>query len=177
MKWVPFTAHIKITPTNAGKRFEYWRDMQKIANLVYEGLKTISPSTINIAEPGGGQDRNFGGSVGAGLSGYAYGTAAKPQFGNFPAQLMFTGFHNVSEQNTQIHDDIQRFNAGDVVEGAAVASNVNNPKTAMENNLKALKTALESAITAALPAGVTYKVYSIDYSGVVYGNKGYHFPQ
>jgi hypothetical protein len=177
MKWVPFTAHIKIKPANPGKRFEYWRDMQKIAGLVYEGLQTIAPTTINIAEPNGGVSRNFGGTEGGGLSGYAYGTAAKPQFGHYPAQLMFTGFHKVEASNTQIHDDIQRFNAGDVDAGAAQASNINNPKTAMENGLKALKSSLEAAITAALPAGAEYSVYSIDYSGVVYGNKGYHFPK
>lgn len=177
MKWVPFTAHIKIIPANPNKRFAHWRDMQKIANLAYDGLVTLVPGTINIAQPGGGQHRSFGGTDFGGNSGLAYGCAVKPQFGETPAQLQITGFYKSTATNLQPHPTLERIHAGEVLNGPGAHSWDANPVTTIDNEVKALKAAMEGAITTALPGGVSFNIFRIDYSGVIYGDRGYHFPR
>lgn len=176
MRWVPFTAHIKIYPAFPGKRFENWRDMQKIANLVYSGLETLVPSMISIASPGGGQHRSFGGTEGGGLSGLANGCAAKPQMGETPAQLMITGFFKSDLKNNQPHPELERIHAGEILLGPGAHGWEVNPESSVNDEVLTLKTAMEMAITAALPGTVDYKIFRIDYSGVIYGDRGYHFP-
>lgn len=171
MKWVPFTVHIKIFPINAGKRFEKWRDMQKVANSVYEALGSLVPDTINIASPGGGQQ-----SSSNGFSSLTNGTAVKPQFGETPAQLQITGFYNSSNKNAQPHPELKRIHAGDNVSGQNQHSWESNPTSVISDEVAALKLALGNAIDGALP-DLTYKIFRIDYSGVIYGDRGYHFPQ
>ncbi len=176
MKWVPFTMHIKIIPANPNKRFAYWRDMQKIANLAYDGLETLVPDTINIAQPGGGQHRSFGGTDRGGMSGLAYGTAVKPQFGESPAQLQITGFYKSSTANIQPHPELERIHAGEVLSGPGAHAWDANPVSGVDNEVKALKTAIESAISSALPGSVTFTVFRLEYAGIIYGDRGYHFP-
>lgn len=177
MKWVPFTAHIRIVPANPGKRLEYWRDMQKIAGLVYGGLETIVPSTISIAKPGGGQQRSVGNTEYGGTSGLVYGCAVKPQMGETPAQLQISGFYNSSAANIQPHPELERIHAGEVLDGPGAHGWDINPVSTVDNEVKALKAAMEAAISPALPGSVTYSIYRIEYSGVIYGNRGYHFPR
>jgi len=177
MKWVPFTVHIKITPKNPNKKFAYWRDMQKIANLVYGGLETLVPGTINIAQPGGGQHRSFSGTDYGGLSGLVNGCAIKPQFGEVPAQLQITGFYKSNSANSQPHSDLERIHAGSVITGPGSHSWEINPTTTITNEVKALKTSLENAIILALPSNVPFNIFRIDYSGVIFGDRGYTFPQ
>jgi len=176
MKWVPFTVHIKIIPANPNKRFAHVRDMQKIAHLAYEGLETLVPDTINIAQPGGGQHRSFGGTDRGGNSGLVHGCAVKPQFGETPAQLQITGFYNSSAQNIQPYPELERIHAGEVLNGPSAHSWDSVPVTTVVNEVKALKTALEGAITTTLPGGVTFNIFRLEYSGVMYGDRGYHFP-
>jgi hypothetical protein len=172
MKWVPFTVHIKISPINVGKRFEKWRDMQKIANSVYEAIELLSyANIISIASPGGGQQ-----SSSNGMSSLKNGTAVKPQFGETPAQLQITGFFNSVSKNIQPHSELKRIHAGDVVSGQNQHSWESNPSSNVNNEVAILKTALEASIADALP-DLTYKIFRIDYSGVIYGDRGYHFPQ
>lgn len=177
MKWVPFTLHIKITPANKGKRFVYWRDMQKISSLVYEGLHSLTPSTISIALPGGGQHSSFGGTEFGGMSGLVHGCAAKPQFGETPAQLQITGFYNSSSANSQPHPELERIHAGEVLNGPGAHSWESNPTTTIDNEVKTLKSTLESAINSALPASVEFSIFRLEYSGVIFGDRGYHFPR
>lgn len=175
MKWVPFTAHIKITPA-PGKRFEYWRDMQKIANLAYSGLETLAPNTLSIASPGGGQYRSFSGYDSGGIGGLVYGCAVKPKIGNTPAQMQITGFYKSSAANKQPHSELERISGGDVYDGPSSHSWDSNPTATINSEVKTLKNAMENAITAALPGGITFNIYRLEYSGVIYGNRGYHFP-
>lgn len=176
MKWVPFTVHIKITPATPGKRFENWRDMQKIANLVYESLEAISPDTVNIAIPGGGQHRSFSGKQKGGIGGMVNGTAVKPRFGDFPAQLMLTGFYKSETQNLQPYSELERIHCGNVMYGPGEHSWDDTPTSTIDTEVSSLKLALETAIDAGIPGNIFYKIYRIDYSGIIYGNRGYHFP-
>lgn len=180
-RWVPFTMHVRIVPDHGSgqlksKRFENWRDMQKIATLMYESLE--NQASINIAEPGGGQHQSFTGTGRGGLSGLTRGMAAKPQIGGTPAQVQITGFWNDGANNDQNHPEHQRISGGDTFTGPAPAIPWDqNPTSQVDGMVKGLKNTVETAFGTDLPSGVTFQVFRIDMSGVVYGDRGYHFPR
>jgi hypothetical protein len=179
MKWVPFTVHIRITPDwGSGelksKRFEMWRDMQKLSTMAYEGL--IDESTIQVATPGGGQQTSASGFRAGGTGGMTAGTATKPQIGESPAQLMITGFYQSSAQNVQPHPERTLIHAGEVVSGPGQHAAESNPTSTTATEVAALKTTLENVLDAAFPAGISYQIFRLDYSGIVWGDRGYHFP-
>lgn len=177
MKWVPFTVHVKIIPANPDKRFEHVRDMQKIASMAYEGLEALVPSVISIATPGGGQHTSIGGMQDGGLGGMTPGLAVKPQFGETPAQMSITGFYNTTNANVQPQPTATRISGGEVFESSASQAWNNGPNAIIDTQVVALKSALDTAIGAALPSTVDYKIFRLDYSNVVYGDRGHHFPQ
>lgn len=178
-RWVPFTAHIKIIPDRGSgqlktKRFETWRDMQKIGTLIFEGLE--DSALLNIAEPGGGQHQSLGGQGRSGMSGLTRGTGVKPQFGESPAQAAITGFYDANNKNFQPHPEKQLIHAGETLTGPGATPWLQNPATQTDQGVAGLRSELETRISANLPAGVTYEIFRIDYAGVVYGDRGYHFP-
>jgi len=177
MKWAPFTAHIRISPvTDAGdevKRFETWRDMQRIGNHIYSALENTTD--LNITEPGGGQFSSRSGAGRGGIGGLTRGTAVKPELGDekFPAQAMISGFHATSEnlqanQRTLIH-------AGEVVTGVGHAFHEELPPIGIQTAMLAMKALIELELDADLPGGVEYTIYRIDYAGIIFGNRGHSF--
>src|SRR5688572_318816 len=112
MRWVPFTVHIKIFPDRPGKRFEYVRELQRIATLMYDALDGLTE--LNLAQPGGGQQQSINR-----FSGLTNGMAVKPQFGNTPPQVQITGFFEVSSANAQPHHDKQLLHTGSSQSGPA----------------------------------------------------------
>lgn len=171
MKWVPFTLHMKIDPAKPGKRYEMWRDMQKISTYVYEALESLVPSYLNIAYPGGGQHLSNGG-----FSGYASGTAVKPQFGETPAQIQITGFYNSSQMNIQPNPDMMILTAGEQRTGSKQHVYDSNPSNIIDNEVLALKTIIEATIGGFMPAGVNATIFRLEYSGIIYGDRGRHIP-
>lgn len=175
MKWTPFTAHIKVTPAE-GKRFVYIRSLQKYAAEAYQALS--NNNDINIATPGGGSHASVTGNEQSAISQLVYGTAFKPQFGNFPTQLMITGFYKNSNPNTSPHTEIDIISANQNNNGQLSAPQVNIPSTAVNNEVKALKTIIDAAIAFPnLPYAANAKTYRIDYNGIIFGDRGYHFPR
>lgn len=176
MRYVPFTAHFKVIPFR-GKRFEYVRDLQKIAKFVYDGL--LSESTIQIATPGGGQQNSYGGTDFGAMGNLAGACAVKPQIGNSPAQLMITGFYHASADNAVINPETMRFSGGDTYTSSVVANRCEaNPISQVDNEVKILRSLIDAAIAGSdLPNGVTCTMFRLDYSGIVYGDRGYHFPR
>ena len=175
-RWIPFTAHIRIVPDHGSglkksKRFENWRDMQKIASYMYEALN--QNASLNLAAPGGGQ--HLSQSDGAGLSGLSNGMAVKPQMGETPAQAMITGFYDAGGVNAQPHPDKQLIHAGETLDGPGASPSLTVPVSTVNTGVKNLKTLIESELST-LPPGIIYNIFRIDYSGVVYGDRGYHFP-
>lgn len=175
MRWIPFTVHIRVTPETPGKRFEYIRSMQKWSHLLYEELVTITD--LNLADAGGGQHFNTSNGGKIGNSGLVKGLAVKPQIGETPAQFMITGFYdNSSATNQQPHVVVQRISGGETYQGRVASAAENNPNSWVDNDVYTLKSAIETALSTSLPANLNAKVFRIDYSGVVYGDRGYHFP-
>jgi len=175
-KQVPFTLHVKIFPqwgSGKGNRFSMWRDMQKISGLVYNGL---TESSINIAQPGGGQSSTSGNQENSGIGWMINGCAVKPQIGQNPAQLMITGFALSNSSNAQPHPEKQFIHTNSTVTGPGSSPWQNNPTMIVNNEILTLKNTIEAAIVTALPANVQYEIFRLEYSGIVYGDKGYHFP-
>lgn len=173
----PFTVHFKVVPNRAsGKRFEMIRDLQKLGVLVYQGLSNVTGLTI--ASPGGGQARMYDIS-----SDMVAGMAVKPQIGDSPAQLMITGFYQVTDANAQPYADAQVVSANAVVSGTYgahpwdSAANGGIPATEVLTEVKALKALLLAHAQTDLPVGVTISVFRLEYKGIVFGDRGVHFPR
>lgn len=176
MKLVPFTVHIRVVPARPGKRFEYLRDLQKLAVLAYDAI--INISGVHTATPGGGQSQSMSDlNIRPGLGGFANGTAAKPQIGQNPAQLMLTGFYESAGKNIQPYADYTKFSGGEVYTGPGKHNNDAVPVAAVNTEVYTLRNALEAALTANLPDGAEYQIFRMEYSGIVYGDRGFHFPR
>jgi hypothetical protein len=178
-KWVPFTLHVRIVPDRGSgvlktKRFESIRDMQKIATLMFESLE--DESNIQMAEPGGGQHQSFSGTRRGGMSGLTRGFAVKPQIGETPAQTMIAGFWNDNSPNEPAHPESLRISGGDTYYGATAIAWDQNPDTIVSNMARNLKNTVEAAFATDLPGGVTFNIFRLEMSGVIYGDRGQHFP-
>lgn len=173
-RFIPFTAHIRIVPNAGDKRFENIRDMQNIATLMYAALN--GNTSLSLASPGGGQHQSMNG-IGGGLSGLTNGMAVKPQIGESPAQAMITGYHIVDNKNFQPHPEHELISGGEIFSGPGQAVALHNPTTMIDDGVKNLKLLIENELDSELPNNITYSVFRIDYSGVVFGDKGYHFPR
>lgn len=171
-KQVPFTAHIRISPSRTDrKRFEYIRDLQKIATEVYAELKT--DVDLSLAFPGGGQHQSITGI--GGYSGQTNGTAVKPQIGDSPAQLMITGFLLVNSNNIPAHPDKQLIHSGNALSGYNGSHLWDSiPASSTDSYASLIKTKIESAISSTVYTG---SVYRLEVAGTLYGNRGIHFPQ
>lgn len=182
-RWVPFTLHISIVPSNGSgsidpklksKRFEYIRDMQKTAALIYDSINDISG--LQISQPGGGQHSSYYGGD-HNNSGLNYGGAVKPQMGETPAQVMITGFiSDPGVKNVQHYSLTQRISGNELYDGYVQNTYETNPTSHLNNLVSTLKSSVESALATDLPTGIDYNVFRIEISGVTYGDRGYHFP-
>ena len=190
MKWTPFTLHVKVTPQSSdtsGARVSYIRSLQKYGQDLYDALR-VEPD-LNVANPGGGQVSNPNGytdtqyynqdtletSSYSKTSGFS-GTAVKPQFGNYPAQLMITGFYSTTSSVADNYPAYQVISAGTVYTGYDSASNKNTPSATVNSEVKSLKATIDAMLVAYLPEYANAKVHRLEYSGIIFGDRGYHFP-
>jgi hypothetical protein len=171
--WVSFTMHVRIVPYR-GKRQEMMRSLQKIAALAYESLE--DESSLQLATPGGGQHQGEYGDRG-GISGLANGFAVKPQIGQNPAQMSIAGFYEVDRKNIQTYAETSIIAGGTEYDGYRETPATAMPVSTIDNEVKALKTLVEAALTEGLPSNIEWNVWQVDYAGIVYGNRGYHFPR
>lgn len=171
MKWVPFTVHIRVVPEE-GKRFVYIRSLQKYAASLYAELSTNA--NLNLPRPGGGAHESHSGYDHSAISQHVSATAYKPQFGDTPAQLMLTGFYYSTNENNSPNSDINILSANQSNIGSLAAPNQNMPTAQCNAEVTALKSIIDSAIAAVLP--LRSKTLRLDYNGIVFGNRGYHFP-
>ena len=176
MKWVPFTVHVKIVPniepSGTGKRQEILRSMQKIGKFIFDEI--VELTNYSLATPGGGQHMSYGGR--GAFSGLTNGCAVKPQMGSTPAQAMITGFYQSSTDITGEYPYAYKtiFSGGEQYTGEGNRSYENTTNTLLDADVKQIKTDFETAFTA-LPVG-TYKVFRIEYAGVIFGDRGFSYP-
>lgn len=171
---VPFTAYMKITPERGdGKRWEIQRGRERLAYQIATDL-AASFSDGNMALPGSSGEWGLAANGGS-LSSLINISAVKPQFGEDPETVMIEGFY-AGDQNALPYGEATLIYAGESRTGPASGApgwNANYaPSAACLTQVKALKTALEAAITS-----VTVEITKIDYSGVSFGQGGHHFPR
>lgn len=172
-RWVPFTAHMRVVPER-GSRTTHVRSLQKIASDVYDEL--VVDTDLSLATPGGGQHKSYGPQLG-GMGGMVAGTAVKPQMGQTPAQLQLTGFITTSTDNDPPVPDATVIHAGETMTGYKGNHHWDSlPESGTNTLVTAIRTKLETALTAALGGSADWKVFRIEVAGVVYGDRGQHFP-
>ncbi len=187
MKWTPFTLHVSVTPKHDGKRTSLMMSLNKYAQYLYDALGTSAD--LNIANPGGGQIKRSAEFSGATYynqttlvtSSYSNtpgiaGTAVKPQFANYPAQLMITGFYNSSSTNSQTEPEIKIIATNETFTGARAANHINTPTATIDSEVKSLKATIDNLLTQYMPDYANAKIYRMEYCGIIYGNRGFTFP-
>jgi len=147
---VQFKAFASILPFE-GKRWEIFRDMERIANSVESEITTHLSATITISTP----------------------VAFTPQFGDKTARLTIVG--NVLESTalrtdrTDAHFDHDNGLAEGQVGGPNMART--DPLAAVDARVKSLKALLES-----VSLNLQNHIYKMEYAGCVYGEGGRSFP-
>lgn len=175
MRWIPFTAFIKIVPSlGDGKRFEIIRNAQKLAINLYDEIPNYDSGNIQLADPSGGQQNNFSNANSLGL--LAKGAAYKPQFGQSPAQLTLSGFYKSESKNVFTMAETMRFSGNETYTGSAVHLNDALPTNTVFSEVSSLYSILNNACNAAFPTDVPYSVFRIEYNGLVFGDRGLTFP-
>lgn len=199
MRWAPFTVHFHLFPAYPGKRFEHIRELQRIGVFMYHTLAGVAD--LDLALPsGGGAIRREDITNFSSFSKLAPCMAVKPAFGEVPAQAMVTGFYSSNAQatNALLTDNTQAWPQEQLISGGKqtglgspgvasmpgptwtgnrAAASINTPATQVDSEVKALRSLMESALNAGLPGSITYKTFRIDYCGIIYGDRGFHFPQ
>lgn len=175
MRWVPFTAFIKIvpSPTN-GKRFEIIRSAQKLSIALFEEIHNYDGGKFQLSSPSGGQQHSQ--TNGAALSSFANGTAYKPQFGQSPAQLTMSGFYKSQAQNVYTQTEVMRFSGNEKYTGSGSHLNEVMPTNTVTSEVIDILTILRNSCNAAFPGSVPYSVFRLEYNGLVFGDRGLTFP-
>jgi hypothetical protein len=175
MRWVPFTAFIKIVPSLAnGKRFEIIRNAQKLSIALFEELPNFDGGKFQLSSPSGGQQNGM--TNGAALSSFANGTAYKPQFGQSPAQLTLTGFFSSDAPNAYTQPNVMKFSGNEIYTGQGSHLNEVMPTSTVFSEVSDILLILRNACNAAFPASVPFSVFRLEYNGLVFGDRGLTFP-
>jgi len=175
MRWVPFTAFIKIVPPLAnGKRFEIIRSAQKLSIALFEEIPSNDGGKFQLSSPSGGQQNSR--TNGAALSSFANGTAYKPQFGQSPAQLTLSGFYKSEAKNVYTQSDVMRFSGNEQYTGQGSHLNEVMPTNTVASEVLDILTILRNSCDDAFPAAVPYSVFRLEYNGLVFGDRGLTFP-
>lgn len=174
MKFTPLTISIKIIPPIPGKRFENIAALSNAAIIAYNTLKDLPD--YQFAIPGGGHNHQISDyTQRSGLGSYVNGTAAKPQIGANPAQLVLTGFYRSALSNIQTYEEHTIFAGGSTYTSTA-KTRITAPDSTIDDEVKTIKNDIETALNSVLPAEYEYSIFRIDYAGIVYGDRGYNFP-
>ena len=158
-EWMNFTAFIRIVPEPMeGRRFEYVRACEKLANQVEDDLKAITNGSFGaeIVIPGP--------------------VMFTHQFAQRPARLTITGFVRsekevykpLTDKTVEQSDQIK---TGPTATGGTLHDGVNTTPEE-DDDVKILKAALESAS----PTIVAGNIFRLELNGVLYGLDGRSFP-
>lgn len=151
VKFIPFTAFLRITPIR-GKRFEIVRDMEKIANNVEAVL-----------------DDACGGSESVPFD-FAKPVAFTPQFGDKTARLTLHGHTCPRYEFTKTPVGLQTVDSDEGIKIGYGTGNASNriPDTQLDSLAREFKSLIESATGLVM--------YRLELAGFIYGDKGVAFP-
>lgn len=181
-QWTPFKAYILLNIPMLNKRQEQIHALNKAGYFIQQGLS--KDLALNLAKPGGApfddQLYGFGNPISVGH------VAVKPQFGDSPPQATIVGFYdiNLSAYPTKLNTTLPNnnhtvFHAGSVLTGDNGSQPwIDNPVQTVSDHVKSLKTNLISYISQTYPSSLgTFSVFRIEFNGIIFGDRGYHFPQ
>jgi hypothetical protein len=171
--FIPFTVHLRFA-IEGQTRLERFRFAQKIAQSFREDIAV--QSELTLAEPDGGQSSlvNL-----YDFSDVKYGTKFRPQFGEQPPMIVLSGFHEVTQNNESPYFNRYQIVGSRLLGGPVsgkLAETVGVPTNT--DSLNDLRTLLQTAIDSVNTTwGAHLSVFQIEYQGVLYGDRGQHFPQ
>lgn len=185
----PFTLYLSVVPDRGpssstaavrkGGRWVYLRQLQRLARESFDAL-VANATNLTLAKPGANVEYSSGQ-----FQNMSEGMSYKPQIGNQPDLLMVEGFYAVAagDQSAQVAASTTRISSNEAMTGPAgqqPARTGGMPSSTMESEVKALKTEIESALStgAVVDAdSAAPKVFRLIYRGVVWGDRGHHFPR
>jgi len=157
-EWVTFTVFARVVPSLAyGRRFEYVRNLEKIANRVEDDLKNISNGSygpyINVVGP----------------------VMFTHQFAQKPSRLTFTGFMQsgtpvLSPLTPRTIEHDNQIMTGPSSTGGTLRDDA-APTVDENNDVRLLKQVVENAAP-----DLAGNVFRIELNGVLYGDNGRSFP-
>lgn len=195
---IAFTAYLRVVPSRGrafethddvrpGGRFDYVRDLQRLAVAVYDALQDAPE--IMVATYGQNDLRSRIGSQNLGVG-------VRPQFGNNPSLLMFEGFYDLQEALDQ-NASPPLVSAGDEViaqpAGRTTLFHANSVYNGYDGQQPWTETGMPTATVQQGVAGLRYlidsvvqnvsddtgnppTVYKLLYNGILWGVGGHHFP-
>jgi len=108
------------------------------------------------------------------------GTAVKPQIGQTPALLMIEGFYTADDAEDQPYEAMPIIHAGSLMYGRSGSWDhlaAGAPLTAVQQEVSAIKTLIESAISAIYDdSGDALALFRLQYKSATWGDGGHHFP-
>jgi len=172
---IPFTAYFRVVPARGESKWDYARDLQRLGNLLYGELESVTSITLPV--PGGGQNQlnNQFGSI-------ANSTGVRPQIGNNPSLLMIEGFYSVdSKASEQPVAAATVIHCNEVLTGPrsqrAWSSLTEFPSSTVVDEVSDLKTALDSAAAAVVDdSGNSPELFRLNYKNITWGDHGHTFP-
>ncbi len=186
MALIPFTAYVKVVPSRGrqtsttvvrrGGKWDYTRDLEKLARSVYQQLSAVSQ--LNIADPGSGVHE-----LAAQFGSLAEGAAIIPQIGNKPSLVMIQGFYNgaATLASTQPYARKTLIHAGEMVSGYSGGypwATGGLPSTAVNTEVVTLKGLIDTALgNITDDSDGNPSLFRLVYKGITWGDHGHHFPK
>lgn len=167
---IPFELYIRIVPNVNDNRQAKFHDLNKASILVYNGISSIPG--VNLARPSGG---NYD-SRSTYMSSAVAGAAFKPSFGNVPHQIMVGGFYEVVRNDVAIHPEMQIISGGSVYSGSSSHLYYENENSVITNEVISFRSAIDTSLSV-LDTNYVYNVHKLLYNGILYGDRGLHFPK
>ena len=136
----------------------------KAAKYFLEAMETIA----TVAEPSGSQQFTI----------RAAQLRRIPNPTDYPREVSIAGFVTDTNQNKPVYNkEVIRISGNQVWKGYNTDKWIDTPGSVTDNGVKSLKASMETAFATKLPSYISYMVDKIDYSGVLYGRNGFHFPR
>ena len=172
--WRLFKSWISFYPQSYGvntPKLTVYRELGRLAVALYDKL-SLNP-LIKLPNPQGGAiDSN--GSLVSGLQGALSYT---PAIGQTPAYVYVSGHYYSNRDIKNPFSTRPVFSGGVLYDIPNGTTSYRAPKLEVLQDVKDLKGAIDTAVTAMLPTDTDYQLDKIDYIGVIFGLSGIHFPR
>jgi len=172
--WRMFKTWISFYPGSVGietPRLTLYRELGKLAINVYTQL--LINTSIKLPHPPSGAVLSNNSLI-SGLQGALSYT---PAIGQTPAYIFVSGHFYSTRDIKNPYSSKPVFSGGVLYDIPSGNPMIRAPKHEVLLDVVDLKTAIETALAAAVPASINYEIDKIDYLGLIFGKSGVHFPK